>query len=350
MRSLCRYVAIFALPGLATVTACGSDVEPGPGEEKVQAGEAEDTARMIDLIKEISLERYPAGEIKRFNQSKSLGCFDATFSVADGLPQDLRQGLFAEPNTWRARLRFASATEFDDREKDFRGLSIKLFDVPGEPLWGEPGEQDFLLNSHPALFAANPRHFREFIEATRDDARWRYFINPAHWYSLKVVLQGRERIDNPFAIRYWSTTPYRFGADPATAVKYSTRPCETPPEQDIEPAENFLSEAMAKQLEHGPVCLEFMVQFQTDVANMPIEDASVAWDESDSPFRTVATIMIEDQDFDSPANAERCEMMRFNPWQSLAAHRPLGGVNRARRPIYSEIGNFRIQDRSSRRR
>ena len=109
MRSLCRYLAIFALPGLATVTACGSDVEPGPGEEKVQAGEAEDTARMIDLIKEISLERYPAGEIKRFNQSKSLGCFDATFSVADGLPQDLRQGLFAEPNTWRARLRFANA-------------------------------------------------------------------------------------------------------------------------------------------------------------------------------------------------------------------------------------------------
>jgi hypothetical protein len=40
--------------------------------------------------------------------------------------------------------------------------------------------------------------------------------------------------------------------------------------------------------------------------------------------------------------------MRFNPWQSVAAHQPLGGINRSRKPIYAEIGPFR--DQQNRRR
>jgi hypothetical protein len=31
----------------------------------------------------------------------------------------------------------------------------------------------------------------------------------------------------------------------------------------------------------------------------------------------------------------------FNPWHSLAEHRPLGGMNRARREIYAAMAEFR---------
>jgi catalase len=326
----------------AVLAACGpGDSGLELGEEHSSPDEAANTAEMIDAIKIISLARYPTGVIERFNQSKTLGCFDARLTVPDDLDPSLQQGVFVAGVSYLAQLRFASATQADDRDKDFHGLSIKVLNTPGEPLWGEPGQQDFLFNSYPALFAADPGDFLDFIEATRDGQVWRYFINPAHFYSLGIVLKGREEIENPFAIDYWSTTPYRFGNDPSTAVKYSVRPCSPVDSATTDQShKDFLTDVMQDQLQTGGACFDFMVQFQRNPDTMPIEDAAVIWDESVSPFIKVASIHIGSA-ATSKATADRCEAMTFNPWQSQAEHRPLGGINRTRKPIYSEIGQFR---------
>ena len=209
---LCSPIRLIAASSLTLLCSGGVAGQPlALGEERVSALESQQAADMIAAIKEISLARAGSGLLKRFNQSKTLACFDARFTVNPDLPEGLRQGIFAQQKTYPAQLRFANATQDDDREKDFRGLSIKLQGVDGTPLWGARGEQDFLFNSYPVLFAANPADFLDFIDATRDRSLWRYFINPAHFYSLKIVLNGRQRISNPFAIDYWSTTPYRFG-------------------------------------------------------------------------------------------------------------------------------------------
>ena len=314
------------------------------GEERMSENVAQVTAQMIAAIKEISLQRYPQGEVKRFNQSKSLGCFDATFSVVDNLPDELQQGVFVSGNRYPAKIRFANATEFDDTEKDFRGMSIKLFDVKQASLWGEDGQQDFLLNSHPSLFAANPQDFLDFIEATRDDQMWRYFINPAHFYSLRVIMNGRQKIDNPFLIRYWSTTPYRLGKNKDQAVKYSVQSCSNL-QKDIEVKEHehFLTETMTEHLNQQSACFDFMLQFQKDPESMPMENASVVWDESESAFIKVAKITISQQPYTLPSQVKACETMTFNPWQSSADHQPLGGINRVRKPVYSEISKFRAE-------
>ncbi len=318
------------------------------GEERAANNEAQTTAEMIELIGAISLQRHPTGEIKRFNQSKSLGCFDATFAVLKDLPDELRQGIFTTPQSYTAKLRFANATETDDTKKDFRGMSIKLFNAPGSAMWGKSGQQDFILNSYPALFAANPEDFLAFIKATKDDKVWKYFIRPSHFYSLKVVLKGRQKIDNPFAIRYWSTTPYRFGSDTSKAVKYSVKTCSEPFKNTTEPHRNVLTETMAQHLQKKPVCFDFMVQFQKDPESMPIEDASVIWDEVRSPFKKVATITIHNQSFTTDKNTSQCETMSFNPWQSVEEHKPLGGINRVRKPVYSETAAFRVRENKRR--
>ncbi len=337
-----RMLAI-ALTSIALL-ACSASQQEGLqlGEERAASTEAKTTARMIDAIKAISLQRYADGDMQRFNQAKGLGCLDASFSVAANLPKQLRQGIFAAEQTFPAKIRFANATEVDDTKKDFRGMSIKLFGVPGAPIWGTAGQQDFLLNSYPALFAADPADFLDFIEATGNDQVWRYFINPGHFYSLGIVLRGREKIDNPLAIRYWSTTPYRFGEDKSRAVKYSVRSCSKPRKpMNVARNKDFLTEVMVQQLRAAPACFDFMLQFQQDPVEMPVENAAVAWDEEQSPFVKVATMTIDDQPFTTPENVKKCEAMAFNPWQSLAAHRPLGGINRVRKPVYSEIANFR---------
>jgi hypothetical protein len=106
---------------------------------------------------------------------------------------------------------------------------------------------------------------------------------------------------------------------------------------------------MREHLDRVPACFEFMVQFQRDPVSMPIEDASVVWDEVRSPFITLARIRIE-AGASPEAIDNSCEAMTFNPWQSLAEHRPIGGINRTRRAIYAEIGAFRQRENTLRGR
>lgn len=319
------------------------------GEEHVGHNEAEITDRLITAINRASLRRYPEGDVKRFNQAKGLGCFSADFAIERNLPEELQQGLFKSGQVYAARIRFANASETDDSKKDFRGMSIKLTGVKGKSLWGADGTQDFLLNSYPALFAATPADFLSFVEAAADDATWKYFINPWHLYSLLIVLRGRARIASPFDIRYWSTTPYRFGDSDTVAVKYSVKPCSSIRSEEPDgPSGDYLAAAMKNHLRKAEACFDFMVQFQTDPKAMPVEDASVVWDEGIAPVRKLATITIKDQEFQTATARQQCERMSFNPWQSLAEHRPIGGINRVRRAIYAETAQFRGEENRKR--
>jgi len=65
----------------------------------------------------------------------------------------------------------------------------------------------------------------------------------------------------------------------------------------------------------------------------------VEWSERDSPYVRVAEVRIPRQSIDGREQA--CERTSFNPWHSLSAHRPLGGMNRVRRAIYEAMQQFR---------
>ena len=141
------------------------------------------------------------------------------------------------------------------------------------------------------------------------------------------------KIANPLEARYWSTTPYQLGDK---AVKYSARPCTTPPEPSI-PAmapDSYLRDAMTASLRSGGSCFELLVQLQTDARAMPIEDATIDWSDARSPFVKVATIRIPTQEFNAPAQITACENLTYTPWHSLESQRPLGGINRARKVAY----------------
>ncbi|GGX95528.1 hypothetical protein GCM10007160_23900 [Litchfieldella qijiaojingensis] len=337
---------------LTLLGGCDNSPDLGLGEERVSPEEslfeAEMTRRILEIAREHHSE-HPQQPIPRFNQPKTLACPVATFRVL-GLDERLAQGIFAEPNEYQAILRFANATAQDDREKDLRGLTIRLFDVDGaSSVDGTAGHQDFLLNSHPRLFAGTPEDFHAFVSAVADDRLWWYFLNPLdpHLKSLWIAWQARSQPDSLLAIRYWSTTPYRYGEDESVAVKYSVRPCpdDTPQDRDTEGPDgddpHYLRHTMAENLRTGEACLSFMVQFQTDPDSMPIEDASVTWDEEDSPFEEVARLTLPRQDVTAPQALSHCEGMAFNPWNTHPAHRPLGGINRVRRGLYQEVGEFR---------
>jgi len=150
----------------------------------------------------------------------------------------------------------------------------------------------------------------------------------------------KQDVANPLEITYWSGTPYWLGSaagEQGHAVKYSayshqTGRTDTPDDSD----ENYLSKALARSLQSQEAVFDFKVQLQADPVAMPVEDVSADWDEKLSEPITVATLRIPPQKVDGSGDlALRCESTSFNPWHALAEHRPMGGMNRLRKVVYS---------------
>ena len=75
---------------------------------------------------------------------------------------------------------------------------------------------------------------------------------------------------------------------------------------------------------------------------MPIEDATVPWAQSVSPYRGVAKITFPVQHADSPQRrAFGDDVLSFNSWCSLEDHRPLGSINRLKNKVYKASSQFR---------
>jgi hypothetical protein len=303
------------------------------------------TARIARTMRR-QLERdYPPEATKRDAHPKHTGLFDGTFEIAPDLPAELRVGVFAEARTYRVWVRTsnANAQPRSDAVRDVRGLAIKLLDVPGEkiPESDEELTQDFVLLSTPAMPLGTVRLFHDAIVYSR--------YSPL-LFAAKMFVTGRSRVlkeldavrirpASPLEIRYWSTTPYRFGAD--RVVKYSLLPTsdavsELPPRPL---AEDYLSRAMEARLAREDVSFAFAVQFRAD--GMPVHDAAPRWDEAVSPFRRVATLTVPAQVFRTEERDRRAEELSFSPAHARVEHRPIGPVNRARIRVYRTNSEFR---------
>jgi hypothetical protein len=302
-------------------------------------------------IREKRVVRGPAGAFVRESHPKHHGCVHAEFVVEPELPDDLRVGVFANAPAYPALIRFSNASGLRrdgtfraDGRPDVRGMAIKLMGVEGEKLLEEERHettQDFLLISADALIATDLAAFVKVLGEFRVRTLLWFFLNPfdPHLRELGIGIRSAKRHANPLEIEYSSVVPFLLGD---RAVKYKARPVlETRARIPRRPSPNFLREAMQRQLATGGAVFDFLVQMQTDAYAMPIEDPSVVWDEALSPFRKVATIRIPTQRFDSPAQLETCENLSFTPWHSLPEHRPLGGLNRARKVVYQALSNLR---------
>ncbi len=87
---------------------------------------------------------------------------------------------------------------------------------------------------------------------------------------------------------------------------------------------------------------ELRVQLRTNAGTMPVEDASVPWPENESPYVPVAVITVPRQPAWSEEWARQVDdELSFSPWHGVAAHQPLGSVNRARKEAYAMSAGFR---------
>jgi hypothetical protein len=140
-------------------------------------------------------------------------------------------------------------------------------------------------------------------------------------------------------------TPFRYGN---YIAKFSLRPISndltnlTGKQIDTKDQPDAIRQAIQAEMQHLTGEWEFRVQLCRDLEKQPVEDPTVQWDEKDAPFVAVATLRAEPQDSWSEANIQKVdEQMRFSVWTGLAAHEPLGNINRARKATYEHSANFR---------
>ncbi|MGO2767145.1 catalase family protein [Pseudomonas taetrolens] len=330
---------------------------PVSTQEEIPADEAGMTQDTLQTAIRIVDQHRENTRYLRDAHAKAHGCVNAQVRVLDDLDPELRQGVFSEPGkTWQAVMRLSNGNAYPqfDSIRDARGMAIKLQDVPGTQLLAsqhDRAEQDLVMFNHPNFFVSDVAEYRQNIAAQAEGKKVMAFFpswDPRTWQvrHLFIALATLAPAPaSPTQTTYFSVSPYKFGTANAkfrVAPDPDSCPAYTLPEQN-QALPNFLRSALNQQLSTDRVPACFVLQIQRQNANryMPIEDTSIEWQESDSPFETVARIEVPAQDFDTPGQNLRCDNLSFSPWHGLEAHQPIGGINRLRKAVYDAVSQYR---------
>ena len=335
-----------------------ADLEtPEPDEAETIQGLKEALHEVMETVAENE------GHAMRSVHAKNHGYLSATLTVLPDIAPELAQGLFVHPGEHQAILRFSTnpGDILDDSISLPRGLATKVLGVQGERLPGSEAEttQDFVMVNGPAFSAKSPKQFLgnlKLLAKTTDRAEWAKKALSAVLRTAEKGLEavglesatlktlGGSRNVHPLGEAYYSQTAFRHGEYVAkyaivpvapALVRHHSEEIATAGKPDA------VREAMGRDAQEGAMEWELRVQLLRDPESQPIEDATVEWSQEDSPYLPVARIRAEPQEAWTPARNARDDDLRFSPWTGLAAHRPLGGVNRVRKETYADSAAFR---------
>ena len=330
--------------------------------EEPDDDEAETIAGIIEAMSGASEKmekRY--GHAVRTSHAKAHGIARGELRVIDGLADVLRQGLFADAKTYPVIVRLAHVPGElldDSKVSTPRGMAIKILGVEGPMLQAGSTTQDFVLDTGRTFPSPGPKAFLATIKTIGAAA-------PAP-QGIKEAVSAVSRVTNaalnavganspnldffghpkllPLAESYYSQTPFRFGR---YVAKLRVRPvtpalvAQADETLDFGDDENGLRTAVTGFLRSSSAEYEVAVQLCTDLDAMPIENAHAEWSEEDSPFLPVAHLVLPAQDAYSAARKAYGENLSFSPAHSIAAFRPLGGLNRARLAVYGPMAALR---------
>jgi hypothetical protein len=298
--------------------------------------------------------------------AKSHGILRGELTIYPNLPEPYRQGLFATPGPYPviARLSSTSGALRSDQTRGVRGLGIKVLGVDGRPRAlpdDEATTQDFILVTHREFPFPDAHAYQKrgmplaWLLARLPD---RALIISGKVLGAAQTMLKRVNRSLPTALElfsepnthilgmaFYSSAPLRWG-DYVAKVQY------TPLSKSVKAFQHQLVPASAGTEAFRDMVVEFFrtnsaeyqlqVQLCTDEAKMPIEDATVPWPEKDSPHVGVAKITFGVQNPDTPERRRfGDDVLSFNSWRGLAAHRPLGSINRLKKLVYEASSDFR---------
>jgi hypothetical protein len=264
---------------------------------------------------------------------KSHGCLRGELRLSEQRDPRTRFGVFAsEYSSWPVIVRYSNGVGWTqpDNELDARGMAVKLLGVPGEKyLDDEKLTQDFLLTNSPTPVGKDAIEFMSFAQANVDGRLPGVFFLLGHLRTGNALFRTGA-IESTVNETYWSGGPIHLGAH--QAAKFSTTPCASQKKRGQKnKGDDYLAKDLADAASTG-ICATLRAQFQWDPIEMPIENSSIIWDEKISVPVRIGELVLPPQGL-MPQHA--CDALVYHPWHSIAAHKPMGNHNRARRVVYS---------------
>lgn len=353
-----------------------SNPAPSATTEQTYVHYREDLERLPadedDVITKIvkSLHRNNKWAFKKYKHgirdahAKSHAILRGELQVYSDLPEHLCQGLFATPKTYPVIARVSSTHPAlrPDKIRGVRAIALKVLDVEGERLLPDGVHtQDFVLVNHSEFPYANAHdYYKKGMPAAWVLAR---LPDTALWV-LTEALAAAQRVlalfgaGLPAALvlftepnnlilgeTFHSAAPLRYG-------KYVAKIALVPYSKSVRRLQGRRLPPNAGPDAHRELITDFFrvnsaeyevrVQLCTDTEVMPIEDATVPWPEEASPPQGVARITFPIQPSDGVCRrAFGDDVLSFNSWRGLAAHRPLGPINRLKRRVYDASSDYR---------
>jgi hypothetical protein len=308
-------------------------------QERIAPDEAERFTNYGRQFAELQVRKSKQYGNGRALHRKQLVAAKGTLQVLADLPDFARHGLFANAGSYDVWVRLSNGgmDHASDRKPDIRGFSFRVLGVKGESALGNgPAKsQDFaLINQEKFAFPKSDEFVDFVVAASHGGGALLKFMVQRYGVlgAAKKLAQTAKTFGAPFG---GFAAHAMFSAAPIACGPYAVRVRLVPAAANgaqVQGKPSDWSEEFASRLTTKALQWDLQLQPYVSEALTPIEDASVNWT---TPYSTVArlTLPVQDPSAD-PAFAQQVEDAVFDPWQALAAHRPLGDVMRARKVVY----------------
>jgi hypothetical protein len=318
-----------------------------------------------------SPSREGSGRAVRGAHAKTIGVVRAKVEIIGEVPAPYAQGIYAQPGHHDALIRFSSSSNHlgpDAQLGPVLGFAIKIFDVDGTKLVDDEPDSttfDLVLKNHPTFIANTAKHYL-FIEEIADQIPTYVARGQAGFHELLAdLVTGKGTLEQPdwaweelFAfVKTAAQTPVR---NPLlnpyftmAAVRHGDYVAKVRVAPVVESFENVIHRkldlssgpdvygpALTDELRARDFDFDLQVQLCTDLAAMPVNDATVEWPEELSPFVTVGRVHLPRQDISAPENLDKGDALAFNQWRVTSDHRPLGEIMDVRR-VYTASAKVR---------
>ncbi len=318
-----------------------ADVPGTDWQETIAPDEAqryEDAGKRFAAIQQRKSQKYGTG---RTLHRKQLTAAYGTLEVLDSLPSWAAQGLFAEAHDYEVWVRLSNGglDKAKDAMPDIRGFAFRVLGVQGDSALGNgpARSQDFTLINQEAFAFKGSAEFVDFVEAASygNGALLKYIFKRYGVFGAPVQLAKMIKVaGKPFS--GFATEPM-FSCVPMANGPYAARVRLVPADANGKPepgANKDWNADFSARLAQRALHWDLQLQPWVNETLTPLEDATVNWS---TRYVTVARLMLPQQDttgIDGQALAHRVEATVIDPWQALAAHRPLGDVQRSRKAVY----------------
>jgi hypothetical protein len=243
---------------------------------------------------------------------------------------ELTGGFLLEGKSYPTTVRFSSASSRpkSDRKGDLRGIALRVRTPDGGC--------DLLLTNAEVSHVRDAQEFMDFASAMVDPL-WgipRFlFRHPRRGVAIasRALRQSKREQLSLAGESFWSRAPFLLGGRPVRYQLRAERPCKL---QRTADASDFLHADLRDKLAVGPVRYVLWAQPYLDEVRTPLEDSSAPW--LSEPLR-VAALTLARQSLPAPGSDEfvAIDALQFNPWNTQPEMRPIGSLNRARKPVYA---------------